>query len=211
MSSYASSFSSGASSVSSSPLLFHHAEAAVDSNRMGHELDIIKTWFAVLNDEERAAALTSITELPCLREIEPMIQSLKDRKRDLWRRQEDLVIQPANRTKWVMPVFPRNSEDPKWITKWLRALRLHKYEKCLAGLTPAQVGRLNDSELQELGVDTVGARGKLLRVSHLDESSRSYLTVSRLSKTLEYLGSHKDKDESRPTYHDFTHHSTAFH
>lgn len=163
--SYASSFSGSSSSASSSPPLFRHAEAVVDHDRMGSELDIIKTWFAVLNDEERAAALASITELPCLREIEPMIQTLKDRKRDLWRRQEYLMIQPANTQKWVMPLFPRNSEDPKWHAKWLRALRLHKYEKCLAGLTPTQVSRLNDEDLQELGFDTVGARGKLLRVS----------------------------------------------
>ncbi|KAI5467076.1 hypothetical protein BGZ63DRAFT_468906 [Mariannaea sp. PMI_226] len=162
-----SSFSDSISSVSSSPLLFHHAEAAVDSNRMEHELDIIKTWFAILNDEERTSALTSIAELPCLREIEPMIQTLKDRKRELWRRQEDLLVQPASRSKWVMPVFPRNTEDPKWVTKWLRALRLHKYEKCLTGMTPFQVSRLSDAELQELGVDTVGARGKLLRAQAL--------------------------------------------
>ncbi|KAH7156910.1 hypothetical protein EDB81DRAFT_757323 [Dactylonectria macrodidyma] len=162
--SFSSSFSASSSSTSSSPLLYHHALA--DGNKMDSELDIVKAWFSVLTDSERATALSSIAELPCLREIEPMIQTLKERKRDLWRRQEELIIQPPNRTKWIMPVFPNNSQDPKWSAKWLRALRLHKYEKCLAGLSPAQVERLNDEDLQQLGVDTVGARGKLLRAIH---------------------------------------------
>lgn len=198
MSSYSSSCSSSfsPSSTSSSPLLFHHAEA--DGDKMECELDIVKTWFSVLSDSERTAALSSIAELPCLREIEPMIQTLKERKRDLWRRQEDLVIMPANKMKWVMPVFPHNSQDPKWVAKWLRALRLHKYEKCLMGLSPAQVSRLSDEELQELGVDTVGARGKLLRVSiniasgvehRRNRDSAVYLTSDRPSTTVERLGS----------------------
>lgn len=163
--SFSSSFSTSSSSTSSSPLLFHHVQPHGD--KMESELEIVKAWFSVLNDSERSEALSSIAELPCLREIEPMIQTLKERKRDLWRRQEELIIQPPNRMKWVMPVFPRNTQDPKWAAKWLRALRLHKYEKCLSGLSPAQVERLNDEDLQELGVDTVGARGKLLRVSFL--------------------------------------------
>ncbi|KAM5351818.1 hypothetical protein ACJ41O_004541 [Fusarium nematophilum] len=167
MSSYSSFSSSISGSASSSPSLpFRHhspSHSDSDSGRMGDEMQIIKTWFSVLNDDERTSALTSIAELPCLREIEPLIQALKDRKRDLWRRQEELLIQPGTKPKWPMPSFPHNSQDPRWLAKWLRALRLHKYERCLAGLSPAQVSHLNDEDLQELGVDTVGARTKLLR------------------------------------------------
>ncbi|EEU45922.1 uncharacterized protein NECHADRAFT_100005 [Fusarium vanettenii 77-13-4] len=165
MSSYSSFSSSISGSASSSPSLSFrsHVSSQSDSERVGEEMDIIKTWFSVLNDEERTAALTSIAELPCLREIEPLIQTLKDRKRDLWRRQEDLLIQPGTKPKWPMPAFPHNSQDPRWVAKWLRALRLHKYENCLTGMSPAQVSRLSDADLQQLGVDTVGARTKLLR------------------------------------------------
>lgn len=165
MSSYSSFSSSISGSASSSPSLSFrsHVSSQSDSERVGEEMEIIKTWFSVLNDEERTAALTSIAELPCLREIEPLIQTLKDRKRDLWRRQEELLIQPGTKPKWPMPAFPHNSQDPRWVAKWLRALRLHKYEKCLIGMSPAQVSRLSDEDLQQLGVDTVGARTKLLR------------------------------------------------
>lgn len=126
---------------------------------------MIKTWFSVLDDTERTSALASIAELPSLREIEPLIQALKDRKRELWRQKEELVIQPPVKPKWIMPAFPHDSQDSRWASKWLRALRLHKYDSCLSGLSPAQVASLNDDDLQRLGIDTVGARSKMLRVS----------------------------------------------
>jgi hypothetical protein len=47
-------------------------------------------------------------------------------------------------------------------------LRLHKYERCLLGMSPAQVSCLEDEDLQQLGIDTVGARAKMLRVSYED-------------------------------------------
>lgn len=174
-SSYSSSSSVG-SSASSSPLQFHHRvhspshSSDSGSERVEDEVQIIRTWFSVLNDDERLAALSSISEMPSLREIEPMIQALKDRKKELWRRQEELLVQPSARPKWPMPTFPHNSQDPRWLAKWLRALRLHKYEKCLAGLTPAQVAHLDEDRLQSLGVDTVGARTKLLRAIHIQSS-----------------------------------------
>ncbi|KAF5024910.1 hypothetical protein F66182_2994 [Fusarium sp. NRRL 66182] len=169
-----SSYSSLSSSYSGSPtssnasLSFHHRVSSPEneSRNMRDEMGIIRTWFSVLDDNERSSALTSIAELPSLREIEPMIQALKDRKRELWRQQEELVIQPPVKPKWTMPAFPHNSKDPRWVAKWLRALRLHKYEKCLAGMSPDQVSCLDDEELQQLGIDTVGARTKLLRAIH---------------------------------------------
>lgn len=169
MSSWSSSYStSSSSSTSSSPLQFHHRVHSPhsDSDRVDDEVQIIRKWFSVLNDDERLSALSSITEMPSLREIEPMIQALKNRKRELWRRQEELLVQPNVKPKWPIPRFPHSSQDPRWLTKWLRALRLHKYETCLTGLSPAQVARLDEDELQSLGVDTVGARTKLLRVSN---------------------------------------------
>lgn len=188
-SSYSSSSSVG-SSASSSPLQFHHrvhspSHSHSDSDRVGDEVQIIRTWFSVLNDDERLAALSSISEMPSLREIEPMIQALKDRKRELWRRQEELLIQPNARPRWPMPSFPQNSQDPRWLTKWLRALRLHKYEKCLTGLSPAQVAELDEDRLQNLGIDTVGARTKLLRVGQrrlllINTSISRILTCAKL-------------------------------
>ncbi|KAJ4255537.1 hypothetical protein NW762_009534 [Fusarium torreyae] len=171
MSSYSSSLSSsysGSPTSSFASLSFHHRVSSPerDNTKVGDEMGIIKTWFSVLDDNERSSALNSIAELPSLREIEPMIQALKDRKRELWRRQEELVIQPPVKPKWTMPAFPYNSQDPRWVAKWLRALRLHKYERCLTGMSPAQVARLDDEDLQQIGVDTVGARTKLLRAIH---------------------------------------------
>lgn len=129
------------------------------------ELQMVQTWFSVLTDTERQAAFRSITDSALLREIEPLVQTLKDRKRDLWRRQEALIIQPEDKSKWPMPIFPHNSKDPRWLPKWLRALRLHKYEKCLAGMSPEEVAKLTEKDMEELGVDTVGARTKMVRVS----------------------------------------------
>lgn len=173
MSSYSSSLSSsysGSPTSSSASLSFHHhmSSSGRDTGKIGDEMGIIRTWFSVLDDSERSSALHSIAELPSLREIEPLIQALKDRKRELWRQQEKLIIQPPVKPKWIMPVFPHNSQDPRWAAKWLRALRLHKYERCLSGMSPAQVSCLEDEDLQRLGIDTVGARAKMLRVSNED-------------------------------------------
>ena len=151
------------SSTSYSPMQL--GELEITGDRIGDELHIIQTWFSVLSDTERTEAFNSIAEIALLREIEPLIQTLKDRKRELWRQQEELVVKQGYKEKWTMPAFPRDSRDPRWVPKWLRALRLHKYEKCLAGMSPTSVSRLTDEGLQELGVDTVGARTKILRVS----------------------------------------------
>ncbi|KAF5668185.1 hypothetical protein FHETE_5451 [Fusarium heterosporum] len=171
MSSYSSQSSSytGSPTSSASSLSYHdHSPFSKgDSTKISDEMGIIKTWFSVLDDTERTSALTSIAELPSLREIEPLIQALKDRKRELWRQQEELVIRPSVKPKWIMPTFPHTSQDPQWATKWLRALRLHKYEGCLSGLSPAQVLRLDDDDLRQLGIDTVGARAKMLRAIHI--------------------------------------------
>ncbi|CEI69574.1 hypothetical protein FVEN_g7090 [Fusarium venenatum] len=170
MSSYSSSIPSSfsASPTSSFASLSFSSQSSSSSREGGtvdDEIRMIKTWFSVLTDAERASALDSIAELPSLREIEPLIQALKDRKKELWKQQQELIIQPPVKPKWIMPAFPHNSQDPRWAAKWLRALRLHKYEQCLVGLSPAQVSRLEDEGLQKLGIDTVGARTKMLRVS----------------------------------------------
>ncbi|CAG1976800.1 unnamed protein product [Fusarium graminearum] len=171
MSSYSSSIPSSfsASPTSSYASLSFNSQSSSSSRESGtvdDEVDMIKTWFSVLTDTERASALNSIVELPSLREIEPLIQALKDRKKELWKQQRELIIQPPVKPKWIMPTFPHNSQDPRWAAKWLRALRLHKYEQCLVGLTPAHVSRLEEEDLQKLGIDTVGARTKMLRAIH---------------------------------------------
>ncbi|KAM0333886.1 hypothetical protein ACHAPQ_005175 [Fusarium lateritium] len=171
MSSYSSSLPSsysGSPTSSSSSLYSHHhfSSSKSDNTKVGDEVGMIKTWFSVLDDTERTSALASIAELPSLREIEPLIQALKDRKRELWRQQEELIIQPPVKPKWIMPAFPYDTQDSRWAAKWLRALRLHKYESCLSGLSPAQVASLDDEDLQRLGIDTVGARSKMLRAIH---------------------------------------------
>jgi hypothetical protein len=48
---------------------------------------------------------------------------------------------------------------------WLRGLRLHKYASCLQGLQPAELFELDEDDLEAMGVDTIGARRKLLKVS----------------------------------------------
>lgn len=177
MSSYSSSLSSsysGSPTSSFASLSFntYSSSPSRESGNVNDEVSMIRTWFSVLDDTERTSALSSIAELPSLREIEPLIQALKDRKKELWRQQQELIIQPPVKPKWIMPAFPHNSQDPRWAAKWLRALRLHKYEQCLVGLSPAQVARLEDEDLQQLGIDTVGARAKMLRVSV--SNSRSF-------------------------------------
>lgn len=64
------------------------------------------------------------------------------------------------------PEFPQDPDsDPRWLRRWLRNLRLHKYEQSLVGLQPDELLNLDDEDLQRLGIDTVGARNKFLRVS----------------------------------------------
>jgi len=203
MSSYSSSLSSsysGSPTSSFASLSFSNHSSGFDEN-VNSEVGMIKTWFSVLNDTERESALTSIAELPSLREIEPLIQALKERKQELWRQQQALIIQPPIKPKWVMPAFPHGSQDPRWAAKWLRALRLHKYEQCLVGLSPAQVSRMEDGDLQQLGVDTVGARAKMLRVSIPNcYSFDSYqLTMYRQSTTDKHLIHCASYNIKRPT------------
>ena len=154
-------------SLTTSPCLRLNNEASFN-DQFEEELRMVRTWFSVLTETERNAAFRSITDSALLREIEPLIQTLKDRKRELWRRQEALIIQPPeDKSKWPMPTFPHDSKDPRWLPKWLRALRLHKYEKCLEGMSTEEISKLTEKDMEEIGIDTVGARTKMLRVSHI--------------------------------------------
>ncbi|KAG0989479.1 hypothetical protein G6F29_000960 [Rhizopus arrhizus] len=52
----------------------------------------------------------------------------------------------------------------KDVQAWLRSLRLHKYGHAFIGLDWKQVVRMSDQDMVDAGVNTIGARRKLLKV-----------------------------------------------
>ncbi|KAJ5041777.1 uncharacterized protein L3040_005345 [Drepanopeziza brunnea f. sp. 'multigermtubi'] len=75
---------------------------------------------------------------------------------------------PPARPRKSLP-YPRDDEvDPRWLRKWLHALRLHKYTACLEGLSPSRLLELHDQEedLIERGICSIGARKKLMAALH---------------------------------------------
>ncbi|KAI8074252.1 uncharacterized protein B0P05DRAFT_437469, partial [Gilbertella persicaria] len=50
------------------------------------------------------------------------------------------------------------------VQNWLRSLRLHKYGHAFIGLDWKQVIRMTDQDMIDAGVNTIGARRKLLKV-----------------------------------------------
>ncbi|KAL3435594.1 protein vts1 [Aspergillus tetrazonus] len=63
---------------------------------------------------------------------------------------------------------PEDPTDPnllKDIPSWLRSLRLHKYTDNLKDLKWTELIELNDKQLEERGVNALGARNKMLKVS----------------------------------------------
>ncbi|CDS08785.1 hypothetical protein LRAMOSA10146 [Lichtheimia ramosa] len=67
----------------------------------------------------------------------------------------------------------------KDVTNWLRSLRLHKYSPAFDGLVWQQVVQMTDEDMLRAGVNTLGARRKLLKVfenvmRHCDENGVDY-------------------------------------
>ncbi|RCH93685.1 Flap-structured DNA-binding and RNA-binding protein, partial [Rhizopus stolonifer] len=67
----------------------------------------------------------------------------------------------------------------KDVQNWLRSLRLHKYGHAFIGLDWKQVIRMTDQDMIDAGVNTIGARRKLLKVfenvaRHCDENDIEY-------------------------------------
>ncbi|KAM3580710.1 hypothetical protein VKS41_006772 [Umbelopsis sp. WA50703] len=65
------------------------------------------------------------------------------------------------------------------VQAWLRTLRLHKYAYAFDGLTWQQVVRMDDEAMEKAGVNTIGARRKLLKVfenvmNHCDDNGIDY-------------------------------------
>ena len=64
---------------------------------------------------------------------------------------------------------PEDPTDPKLmddIPNWLRSLRLHKYTDHLKGMTMAELVQLDEQGLEARGVNALGARNKMLKVSN---------------------------------------------
>ncbi|KAH7327305.1 hypothetical protein BKA65DRAFT_510341 [Rhexocercosporidium sp. MPI-PUGE-AT-0058] len=61
-----------------------------------------------------------------------------------------------------IPHYTTDESDPRWLLNWLHSLRLHKYAPSLQGLTPSTLLELNEDELLERGIDSIGARKKLI-------------------------------------------------
>ncbi|KAI9150372.1 Protein vts1 [Paramyrothecium foliicola] len=117
-------------------------------------LESVLRWFSTLNKTERILAVTTIAQLP------PHQVASASARLPSGHRAEQQMDWP--------PEFPHDAdEDPRWLRKWLKKLRLHKYEESLAGLRPEELLNLDDESLQQLGIDTVGARKKFLRVLEL--------------------------------------------
>jgi len=65
---------------------------------------------------------------------------------------------------------PEDPTDPSLlqdIPAWLRSLRLHKYTENLKDLKWTELVELDDEGLEKRGVNALGARRKMLKVSHL--------------------------------------------
>lgn len=66
---------------------------------------------------------------------------------------------------------PEDPTDPnllKDIPSWLRSLRLHKYTENLKDLKWTELVELNDKALEDRGVNALGARNKMLKVSYIN-------------------------------------------
>lgn len=50
------------------------------------------------------------------------------------------------------------------VSAWLRALRLHKYTECFKDMEWQDIVQLDDAQLEEKGVNALGARRKMLKV-----------------------------------------------
>jgi hypothetical protein len=69
---------------------------------------------------------------------------------------------------------PEDPTDPallKDIPSWLRSLRLHKYTDHLKDLQWTELVELDDKALEDRGVNALGARNKMLKVSYLKLNS----------------------------------------
>ncbi|KAJ7938040.1 hypothetical protein B0H13DRAFT_1588108 [Mycena leptocephala] len=49
------------------------------------------------------------------------------------------------------------------ISSWLRSKRLHKYEHCFHGMSWEDMLKLQEADLEDRGVYTVGARGRMMK------------------------------------------------
>jgi hypothetical protein len=49
------------------------------------------------------------------------------------------------------------------ISSWLRSKRLHKYEHCFHGMSWENMLKLQEADLENRGVYTVGARGRFMK------------------------------------------------
>lgn len=75
-----------------------------------------------------------------------------------------------------------NFMDPELLADigaWLRSLRLHKYTDNLSGMPWQEVVRLSDAELEQRGVNALGARRKMLKMF---EEIRAAQEAGRLPK-----------------------------
>jgi len=78
---------------------------------------------------------------------------------------------------------PEDPTDPNLlqdIPAWLRSLRLHKYTDNLKDLKWEELVKLDDKGLEERGVQAVGARNKMLKVSLHSLFCRALLMVSQV-------------------------------
>ncbi len=64
-----------------------------------------------------------------------------------------------------VPKYPLDDKDPDWLYKWLKHLRLHKYQPSLNDLRRGELLDLDEDALCKRGIDTLGARSKLLAVN----------------------------------------------
>lgn len=79
---------------------------------------------------------------------------------------------------------PEDPTDPSLlqdIPSWLRSLRLHKYTDNLKDLKWQELVELDDEGLEKRGVNALGARRKMLKVSNPGFISKSSLTICRSS------------------------------
>lgn len=143
--------------------------AAHNMDTFQRDLAAIMHWFATLDSPARTTALQAMAGLASPHELAALVPVVNTSHENKTNTQYD----PASTThvrrrlpqrQASMPPPGSWPSDPKCLYAWLRMLRLHKYTSHLAGLEPSELRAVDYDALIRLGIDTHGARTKLLKV-----------------------------------------------
>lgn len=141
------------------------------------ELDALTYWFTTLNSPERIAALKHLTCLASPHELAAVVPvaSLSSERQAASCHGTSTAPpqQPSPQRQGSTPPSDPWPSDPQYLYAWLRKRRLHKYTSHLVGMEPSKVREMDHDSLIRLGIDTRGARTKLLKVGQCSDRGES--------------------------------------